>query len=102
MYAADGTILHNHPTSFETSPGVVSVGGDVDRIRFYSDHTDGFNGIISVNKNGVPLSFSCANCVDGSNTNLNRLYLDGDMTRTPEDDIAACDGECDFYPTGPC
>jgi len=94
-------VLLDHPTSFETGPGYENVeNSDVYRIRFYSNNTDGFSGIISVTNDGIGLPFSCQNCEDGSNVSLDRLYLDFDMTRSTSSNVSRCSASCDFYRNG--
>ena len=83
FYDTMNNVLLDRPTIFESGPGYENIeNGEIYRIRFYTNTTDGFNGIISVTNNGAVLPFSCENCEDGSNVDLGRLYLDLDMSRS--------------------
>ena len=97
LYDSAGNVLHDHPVAQEDSSGSVYVSGDIYRIRFYSTGTDGFNGIIDVMKDGTSFPYVCTNCVHGTTTDLNKLYLDGDYSRAASAGVSGCDSECDFY-----
>ena len=96
-----GSILMHLPSQYELNGGKVAVFGNVGRIQFQTDSSNGIHTFVKIIFNGTEQHFQCINCVSNSpSIFLHRLYLDTDMNGNEElEDAANCQNSCDFYPS---